>query len=92
MFFGFIVVSFERQRRYIAALTPILLAGLYQDDLKKLIGYFFTNYWFVLIPLGVFFVCLDMFVLLPGEQLFYSKSNKVLMDVYNNTEDTKKIH
>lgn len=84
MFFGFMRVSFERQRGYAAWLTPILLAGLYQNDLKIYITKFFSNYWYVIIPIWFVFVVFDMFVFLPGEQLFYSKSNKIIMDLHDS--------
>ena len=82
MIFGFLRVAFERQRGYAAWATPILLAGLYGSKIKIFIVNFVSTYWFLLIPLWFIGVFFDMFVLLPGEQVFYAKSNKILMEMH----------
>jgi len=86
MFFGFIRVAFERQRGYMAWATPILLAGLYGTKIKTWIIQFVSEYWIIFIPLWILFIFFDMFILLPGEQIFYSKSNKIIMNIYNKTK------
>ena len=86
MIFGFIRVAFERQRGYMAWATPILLIGLYGTKIKVWIIHFVSNYWIIFIPLWILFIFFDMFILLPGEQMFYSKSNKIIMNIYNKTK------
>jgi hypothetical protein len=78
--FGFFRVAFERQRGYAAWATPILLAGLYG---KEKIIHFIQTYWY-LIPLWIGWIFFDMLVLLPGEQIFYAKSNRLFMDIHRD--------
>lgn len=82
MIIGFINVTFNRQRSYMAWSTPLLLAGLYGTKIKTMIIHFFTTYWILLIILWVIFIFIDMFIILPGEQLFMSKSNKIIMEIH----------
>ena len=80
---GFLKAVLDRQQRYIALTTPILLAGLYGEKFKAFLIHLVSSYWFLMIPIWIAFVFFDMFVLLPGEQLFYAKSNKILMEMHS---------
>ena len=93
MAMGFIRVAFERQRGYMAWATPILLVGLYGDKSKEFVVSLVTNLWFwiVMIPIWVVFIFFDMFVMLPGEQLFYAKSNRIIMDLHDDIAKNNKI-
>ena len=82
---GFGRIVQQRQQHYLALMTPILLAGLYG---KEKVIYFITTYWY-LIPLWLFWVMFDILVLLPGEQLFYSSSNKLFMDIHKDRKNKR---
>lgn len=83
---GFMKAVLDRQQRYISLTTPVLLAGLYG---KEKVIHFIQTYWYI-IPLWIMFVFFDIFVLLPGEQLFYAKSNKILMEMHSDLKNGKK--
>jgi len=86
---GFFKAVFDRQRNYVAMLTPILLAGLYGTKMKAFIIFVASHYWFLFIPAWIGLIFFDMFYLLPGEQIFYAKSNKLFMEMYSGIKNGK---
>ena len=82
--FGFLSTEFTRQRTWLSLLTPILLGGLYSENLKEIIIKVFTEYWYFAIPIWLAWTLFDLFVLIPGEQTFMHKRSKVLNQAINN--------
>ena len=84
---GLSVVEFNRQRSYATIMTPLLVAGLYKKD--SVIRFISTHtylLWYI-IPAWLLWSLFDILILLPGEQLFYSSSNKLFMDIHRNNKE-----
>jgi len=80
---GMLKAAWDRQQRWLSLIIGAsTFGGVYSESFKQFILNVIGNYWFLLIPLWLIFICFDMFVLLPGEQVFYSKSNRLFMEMH----------
>lgn len=77
---GFLRIVQWRQQAYLSIVTPFLVAGLYG---KEKVIHFIQHYWYV-IPIWLLWIIFDILILLPGEQLFTSASNKLFMDIHKD--------
>ncbi len=78
---GAIKISFDRQRAYFSALTPILVGGLYFQGVKNWIIHVIEKYNYWLIPAFFAFILFDLFVILPGERTFGDSQSGVLKEI-----------
>jgi len=80
---GALKISFDRQRAYFSALTPILVGGLYFENIKNWIIHIIEKYNYWLIPVWVAFILFDLFIILPGERTFGDSQSGVLKEILN---------
>jgi len=84
---GMLKAAWDRQQRWLSLIISIsIFGGVYSNNFKLLVLNIIKNYWYLLLPVWVVFICFDMFVLLPGEQMFYSKSNRLFMEMHEGVK------
>lgn len=88
---GFLKAAWDRQQRWLSLIIGAsTFGGVYSESFKQFVLNIIGNYWFLLIPFWIAFICFDMRVLLPGEQVFYSKSNRLFMEMHSGIKNGDK--